>query len=82
MCVGDAFVDPGLGLILQVILVEFAGGEHYLPVVVVHAVAIDVDVFEAVVQPYFLQLRVGGQQWARIPKADVVDGGLVLLDIL
>ena len=76
MGVGEVLVDPGLGLRLQLVLVELPGAYQHLAVAAVDDVAVDVDVGERVVEADLLYLLVGVQGRPRFPEAYVLESRL------
>ena len=80
MGVLQARVHPGLGLSGQLGLIEFPHREHHLAVARPQVVTVDVHVGKAVVLAQLLQLGVDLGQGARIPEAQVGQGGLVIIE--
>ena len=67
-------VDPGLRVRRQQADVELPRRQHHLVLVAIPPVAIYIDAGEIIVKTDILQLPVGGEQRARIPQANVLDG--------
>jgi hypothetical protein len=74
MGIFQLLINPGLGFGGQLVRGHFPGRYHYLAVVAVEGVAVNVGIQEAVVEANFLQLSVGTQQGLIIPQANIVYG--------
>src|SRR5206468_4534011 len=68
--VGEVLVDPDPAR--EVLVGQFARGEHDLAVFAVDHVAIVVHVHEVVVGPDLLELAIGGEQGPVVPKPHVL----------
>ncbi len=66
----------------QILRRELPRRQGHLPVLPVDAVPIDIDIRELVVGPDLLELAVGGEQGPRVPQADILEGRLVLTQVL
>ena len=66
----------------QILRGELPGRQGHLPVLPIDGVAINIDVRELVVRPDLLELAVRGEQGPGVPQADILDGRVVLLQIL
>ena len=75
-------VHPRLRLDRELVGVEFAGAEQHLPLLAVDVVAVDIDIEEVEERADCLDLAEGGAHRRRIPEADVVNGVLVVGDLL
>jgi len=66
----------------QILRGELPRGQGHLPVLPVDAVPIDIDIRELVIRPDLLELAVGGEQGPGVPQADILEGRLVLAQVL
>ena len=75
-------IDPDLGLVGELLDVEFARGDHHLPLDAVDHVAVDVDAGKGVVGPQALGLLQLRFERAPVPDARVAQGCCALVEIL
>ncbi len=75
-------VDPGIGLGRKLVDDHLPCGQHDLAVGVVDHVAIHIHVVKIIIKPDSLNLPVGLQQRTFIPDPDVLDGNIMVADIL
>ncbi len=76
--VDQFLVDPVPAALGQPLDVQLARGEHHLPDLAIHLVAIDVDVGEVVVGADFLDLPERVLQRAPVPQANVLQRVLIV----
>ena len=75
-------VDPGLGLGRQLVYDQLPCGQHNLSILVVDQVTVHVHIVKIVIEPDSLNLPVGLEQGAFVPYPDILDGYVVLFDII
>src|SRR5699024_762103 len=74
-----AAVHPGISLFGK-LLGKLPGRYHHLLVALIGSVTINIHVIELVIETNFLQLSVGLDDQARIPKANIFDCFCILLN--